>query len=244
MPDDGYSVPRIAALYDATCLLGEDTTFYAALAGATPLRALDLGCGTGRLALALAERGHTVTGLDPAVAMLDIARAKPGGTRVTWVEGDGRTMSLGAQFDLIVMAGHVFQAFLSDEDVQAVLRSCRAHLAPGGRLAFETRNPLAREWERWMPETSRSVTQVERLGVVEEFYTVVGVADQLVEFESHNHFRDSEEWITFQSRLRFMPRDELARHLAAAGFTEVDWRGDWRGSPFDDSKPEIIVIAR
>ena len=48
---------------------------------------LDLGCGTGRLAIALAARGHLVTGVDPARASLDRARGKPGGDRVTWVDG-------------------------------------------------------------------------------------------------------------------------------------------------------------
>jgi hypothetical protein len=125
-----------------------------------------------------------------------------------------------------------------------VLRNARAHLATGGRLAFETRNPRARAWEEWNPEASREVGQVEGLGEVEVYYKVVGVTDRFVDFESYNIFRDTGEQLLSHSRLRFMMQEEVARHLAEAGFTDVDWRGDWRGNPFDESKREVIAIAR
>jgi ubiquinone/menaquinone biosynthesis C-methylase UbiE len=244
MPDDIYVIPRLAALYDHFNPPGEDTAFYVELAGAQPLRALDLGCGTGQLACALVERGHAVTGVDPADAMLAVARNRPGGDWVSWIRGDARTLALGAQFDLIIMTGHVFQVFLGDDDVRAVLRSARQHLAPGGRLAFETRNPLVREWEEWMPDVWRGVAEIDGAGEVEVFYNVVSVVGSYVTFESHHCFRESGETLVSESTLRFLSQDEVARQLTAAGFKHVEWFGDWQGAPFDTHSREIIAVAR
>ena len=85
----------------------------------------------------LAEHGAAVTAVDPACAMLDLARIKPGAERVHWVEGDARGLRLGERFGLIVMTGHAFQTLLSPLDRAACLLAIAAHLAPGGRFVFE-----------------------------------------------------------------------------------------------------------
>ena len=115
---------------------------------------LDLGCGTGLLAAALGEGGE-VFGVDPAAAMLDVARRRAGGQRVTWVEADARTVRLGRRFDLIVMTGHAFQVLLTDDDQRAVCETIAAHLVPGGTFIFDSRNPAAEEWREWTPAASR-----------------------------------------------------------------------------------------
>ena len=84
-----YTDPRLVALYDLWGPFREDTGFYVGLA--TELSAssiIDLGCGTGLLACELAGRGHQVTGVDPSPAMLEVARRRPGGELVRWVQGD------------------------------------------------------------------------------------------------------------------------------------------------------------
>lgn len=66
---------------------------------------------TGRLTLAMADAGHTVTGVDPARAVLDAARAKPGADRVTWIEGTSSLLPTAA-YDVAVMTSHVAQVFV------------------------------------------------------------------------------------------------------------------------------------
>jgi ubiquinone/menaquinone biosynthesis C-methylase UbiE len=89
--------------------------FYRDLAAAVSAGSVvDLGCGTGQLAVELARRGHRVTGIDPSPAMLALRRQRDGGDRVRWVEGDASCLGSG-EYDLVVMSGHVIQ-IITDND--------------------------------------------------------------------------------------------------------------------------------
>ncbi|HTS56326.1 MAG TPA: class I SAM-dependent methyltransferase [Terriglobales bacterium] len=136
-----YQHTQIAEIYDLINRRGQDTDFYLALAGLHPGSVLDLGCGTGTLCCAFAERGHRVTGVDPAAAMLAVARRKPHAEQVEWVESSAQSYKVARRFDLVVMTGHAFQTLLTDADVLAVLETMRDHLKDLGRAAFEARNP-------------------------------------------------------------------------------------------------------
>lgn len=104
-----FNDPRLVTVYDAECPWPRDDDFFLSVVSETPAaRVLDLGCGTGRLALGMAAAGHTVTGVDPARASLDAARAKPGADRVTWIEGTSPVLP-DASFDAAVMTSHVAQ---------------------------------------------------------------------------------------------------------------------------------------
>lgn len=243
MPCAAYTDPRLAAVYDPLNPPGADSAFYLALAGETPKRVLDMGCGTGWLACALAARGHRVTGADPSPAMLAVARTRPGGARVTWIETEANALETATRFDLIVMTGHVFQVFLEDSAVQAALGNLRRHLAPDGRLAFETRNPAVRDWQTWTPDETRETVAVPGVGPVAVHYDIGPAEGELVPYETHFRFAE-DDVVVAPSVLRFMGRERLAGFLAEAGFNEVVWYGDWDRSPPSDTSPEIIVVAR
>jgi ubiquinone/menaquinone biosynthesis C-methylase UbiE len=242
MPDSAYTDPRIAAIYDILNPAAEDTAFYLRLAGQTPQRVLDMGCGTGHLAEALARQGHRVVGADPAKAMLDVARRKPNAEQVTWVESDTAGLNLDTRFDLITMTGHVFQVFLSDEAVHEALLNLKRHLAENGRLTFETRNPAYRAWEKWTPDQTTEQALIPEIGPITIYYDVQTVTDKLVTFNTHIHFAN-EEVVIVPSTLRFMNQAELVKHLQQAGFTQMQWFGNWDSSPLQSDSPEIIVVA-
>jgi 2-polyprenyl-3-methyl-5-hydroxy-6-metoxy-1,4-benzoquinol methylase len=94
---------RVVRLYDLAYPWSRDDDFFVSVLADEPARdVLDLGCGTGRLAIALSRRGYRVTGVDPAGPSLDVARGKPGADRVTWIEASTDVLPAGAGEFLVV----------------------------------------------------------------------------------------------------------------------------------------------
>lgn len=238
VPDPIFADPRLAPLYDVFDDDRSDLDLYRAVAREVGARrVLDVGCGTGTLALLLAGDGLEVTGVDPAGASLDVARAKPGADRVTWWHGDATTLPPLA-VDLATMTGNVAQVFLSDDDWSATLRGIRGALAPGGHLVLETRRPGARAWEAWAADAGAGARDVPGVGRVVEEFAVTEVALPLVSFRSVFRFPDGTE-VASASTLRFRSLAEVRASLAAAGLDVVDVRD----AP-DRPGLEHVVLAR
>lgn len=243
MPDEIFESPELAGLYDLVNPLGIERDFYLSLADGKPLDILDVGSGTGLLAVAFAERGHRVTGVEPAGGMLNVARTRPGSEKVRWVEGAADTFRLDGRFDLITMTGNVFHVFLEDSEITAVLANLRDHLTDGGRLAFETRNPAVREWEEWVPEKSFEVIEAPGIGRVEVWNELAEVSRRFVTFLTCFRFPDGARH-TAASTLRLVDQPRLAGFLSDAGFTDVEWFGNWDRSPLTPESPEFVMVAR
>lgn len=237
-----YIEPRLVALYDIENARGPDTDFYLSLASDLDAHhIIDLGCGTGLLTTELAGGGRRVVGLDPAAAMLAVARRRPGADRVRWVEGDASTLGRGGA-DLVVMTGNVAQVFLDDAAWLATLRRIHEALRPGGHLAFESRNPADRAWERW----NRDAT-LERIespnGPMECWLELVSVGGGRVRFEGHNVFLDTGEVVVAPSELRFRNRAELTGSLTEVGFRVHHVYGGWNRERVADNSPLFVVVA-
>ena len=235
---------RLATIYDLENRWARDDDFFLAFANETPrARVLDLGCGTGRLTLALAAAGHTVTGVDPAPACLDLARAKPGADGVTWIEGTSRALPDRA-YDVAVLTSHVAQEIVADDEWAEILADLRRALVPGGRLAFDSRDPAARRWERWNPADSRRRLTLPDGITVDTWIELIQVRDNLVTFRHHCVFPHGEE-LRSLGTLRFRTEAELRAALTDAGFTVQRVHGGWAGEPVGASDDgELIVVAR
>lgn len=238
-----YVDPRLAELYDRDNPRGADTDFYLGLA--TDLdarRILDLGCGTGLLTRELAAvEGRDVVGVDPAPAMLAVARRQSGADRVRWVEGDAR--ALGTQeADLLVMTGNVAQIFLDDAEWADTLHAIYAALRPGGHLAFESRNPDDHAWERWTRDATYERTD-SPFGPMECWLELVQVGNGRVRFEGRNIFTASGEIVIASSELRFRSQAELTASLLDAGFTVEHVYGDWDRGPVTSASRVMVFIA-
>lgn len=241
--DEVFEDSLFASLYDHFNSWDVCDDFYLSLARESGGRVLDLGCGTGMLACRIARAGLDVMGVDPAEGMLRIARARDGSDWVSWLKAEGQALRLPQRFDLIYMTGHAFQALLSDDDAVALLRTAHDHLAEGGRLAFETRNPARKAWLGWTPDRRRRVVTAEH-GQVEEFYeTSADARTGIVDLTHHYCFANTGKSIVGKSRIRFIDLDHLKRLLAMADLTPVAWYGDWDRSPITATSREFIVIS-
>jgi len=140
--DDGYFDEGVAASYDDDAadmydpaVLEPAVDFLAGLAGDG--RALELGVGTGRIALPLAERGVEVHGIDLSQAMLARLRAKPGADSVGVTAGDFATTSVEGAFRLVYLVFNTIGNLTTQEAQVACFRNAAAHLEPGGCFVIE-----------------------------------------------------------------------------------------------------------
>ena len=224
MPDAIFAHPRLAWVYDAFDGPRDDLAAYVAIAGELGAdRVLDVGCGTGCLAIELAGTGRTVVGVDPAAASLEVARTKDGSDAVTWIHGDAAAIpAVGA--DLALMTGNVAQVFLTEAAWTQVLAAVGAALRPRGYLVFETRRPERRAWEEWAADTGPVTLDVPGQGPVEQRREVTAVHLPLVSVRYTYTFLADGAVITSDSTLRFRDRGDLEPALAGQGYRVLDVR--------------------
>lgn len=224
VPDAIFAHPRLAPVYDAFDGDRDDLTAYLNIADELgAVHVLDIGCGTGCLAVLLAASGRTVVGVDPAEASLEVAKSKEETSRITWVHGDATTMpALGA--DLAVMTGNVAQVFLTDEDWTQALQGIHAALRPGGYLVFETRRPERRAWEEWAADAGPVILDIPGSGPIEQRREITEVSLPFVSFRYTYRFLADGAVVTSDSILRFRSRDEVESSLLAHGYRTLDVR--------------------
>jgi SAM-dependent methyltransferase len=224
-----YLEPRLVALYDDVASERPDIPFYVDLAAQLPATTVaDVGCGTGRLAVELASRGHRVAGVDPSPAMLEAARRRPGGDLVRWLRGDASHLAPG-EWDMVVLSGNVVQVITDDRALLATFAAIRRALRPGGRLVFDSRNPAARCWTRWTPRDSHRTLA----GGVEFWYANTRADGDRVSYETHYRFPGGDE-VVARGELRFRSYAWLKHALAGAGFA-LD--------PMDADAPDLVFLA-
>lgn len=236
-PDPAFADPRLADLYDMLDGDRSDLATYEAIVGEVgATTVLDIGCGTGSLAVRLAEQGLHVVGLDPALASLEVAQRKPGADLVRWVHGDATTLNGRAvEADLAVMTGNVAQVFVDDADWSLNLEAVRNALCPGGWFVFETRRTEARDWERW--NIDPTPIELPNGETVVFSRTVTSVELPLVSFETRTV--TSRETVHSSSTLRFREGEEIEADLARFGFLVVEVRG----AP-DRPGKELVFLAQ
>ena len=234
-----------------------DTDFYRRLARETGGPILEVGCGTGRVATALATDGHEVVGIDLSGPMLDLAQQRraalsaDAAARLSFQPADLRTLDLGRDFALIVTPGRVFQFMLTSAAQREALTALRTHLRPNGRLVLDLFDPrldlvvpraeaTARGGELIHPTTGNRVT-----------WEVTGrrpdPARQLVaenwKFSEIDGSGKVLRTATEQLTLRWSLRSEMRFLFELVGLAVVADYGDFSGGPPVYGREQVWVLA-
>ncbi len=190
---------------------------------------LELGIGSGRLALPLAARGLEVHGIDASRAMLDRLRAKPGSEALTLVQGDMADLELGAvpPFAVVFAAFNTFFNLSSADAQQRCLARVAALLAPEGVFVLEAFVPAdARDVPSGVAVTPRVIA-------ADEVVLAVSRHDAVQQTITGQHIHITEAGIRLRPwHLRYADLVQLDAMAAVAGL-ELTWRhGGWDGRPF------------
>jgi SAM-dependent methyltransferase len=235
---DGYD--KVAHLYDLFDDKPNIDFFlkYASSAG----RLIDIGAGTGRIAIPLARRGLDVTCIEPSPGMRSVFEAKiarepdlPGIIRI--VASHAADFRLGRTFPLAIMSG-CFDHFLDDDERAASLANIAAHLVPGGRLLFDSFPGLMRQSPlKAAGEAAVDETVYKRL--VGGRILPGAVKDTELVYEAYVGGRLIDR-IAVHSLVGITSRRHILDLVAAAGFEVINEFGDYRSTPYEDQ--EVLVI--
>lgn len=244
--------PRLVAVYDTICALGNEKEFYINLAKDLSVKTIvDLGCGTGLLTFELANLGYKMIGVEPSKLMLEVAQKNSKGLNVQWIQGDATALEV-FNADLVIMTGHVAQFHVEDEQWKNTLKSIHKTLKAGGYLAFESRNPDVQPWNNpnqenntdwYAPNFYRDFYDPNE-GKIEYRAKLLEVDGEKVTSEGHYLFTRTGEELTSANTLIFRTREEIENSLKEAGYSIEKIYGSWDGSIANQESPEFIFVAK
>jgi ubiquinone/menaquinone biosynthesis C-methylase UbiE len=244
----------------------DDVEFYVSLVRRLqPRKVLELGCGTGRITLPLAEQGaqlaFDVTGLDSQAEMLETAKkrlleAPPKvRERLRLIQGDMRTWQSESAFDLIVIPCSSISHLLTLQDQLTVWNQCRRNLRPGGRFVVEITMPNMATFADSFNVPPRALVEIdvdksdESDGVrfirrkTSRYLSHEQCAQTRFLYEKYQNGRAIDGYIDDFAGHVFFPR-ELQLLFIHTGFEVEQTLGDYRGRPLKPNSPLIIMIGK
>jgi hypothetical protein len=238
MPVDHFG-EAVAARYDERTagmaepdVLDPIVDFLADLAGDGA--ALELGIGTGRIALPLSGRGVPVHGIDLSEAMLSRLRGKPGAAKIGVTLGDFATTTLEARFTLVYLVANTIMNLTTQDQQVACFENAAAHLEPGGCFVVEVLVPGLQRLppgERFQPF---AVTPT-HLGLDE-----IDVATQAL--VSHHYWVDGDRVQVLSPPFRYVWPSELDLMARLAGMSLRERFGDWTREPFTGASAKHVSV--
>lgn len=232
----------------------EDIALYRSLADVVGDPILELGCGTGRILLPLAEDGYHVTGVDGSATMLERARsrAEERGTSdlVRFEHADIRTADVapGGPFGLVIVGLNTLLHLPTQEDQRSLLAAAHRALDPRGQLVIDILNPTP----HLLVELSRGVTHEGTWphpagGVVDKWSSreLIATEQRLATTIWYDHTLPDHRVHRARAAftLRYVHLAELVLMLEMAGFVEWHAYGGYELEPFDDGAERLVVTA-
>jgi SAM-dependent methyltransferase len=229
--------PRVAERFDERyayqadpAVVGPMVDFLAELARGG--RALELGIGTGRIALPLAQRGVPVHGIDLSEAMVARLQAKPGAEAIGVTIGDFATTRVDGSFSLAYVVANTIMNLTTQEEQVACFRNVAAHLEAGGCFVVEVMVPRLRRLppgERFQPfEVSPG-----HLGFDEYDVARQGLV-------SHHYWMEGDRVEVLSPPFRYVWPSELDLMAQLAGMTLRERWADWHRRPFTSESDKHV----
>ncbi len=202
-------------------------------------RVLELGIGTGRVALPMHDLGIEVQGIDASNAMVAELRAKPGGDEIAVAIGDFADVAVGGRFSLVFVVFNTFFGLLSQEEQVRCFRNVAQHLEPDGVFLIEAFVP---DLTRFTRGQSVSAVDIE----TDSFELDVGRLDAVRQVVKSQHLiMSGDQARLLPVQIRFAWPSELDLMAKLAGLELLDRWAGWDKEPFkDDSKFHVSVYAR
>jgi len=238
-PRQNYFGAGVAERYDDSssemfdpAVIEPTVDFLAALAGDGA--ALELGIGTGRVALPLSRRGVTVCGIDLSSEMVEQLRAKPGADRIQVTLGDFATTNVPGEFALAYLVYNTINNLTTQDDQVACFQNAAAHLRPGGCFVVEVGVP---QLQRLPPgETVRPFTVTPaRLGFDEYDIASQGLV-------SHHYWMEGDRFRGLSVPFRYVWPAELDLMAKLAGMTLRERWSGWNREPFTSESRKHISV--
>jgi SAM-dependent methyltransferase len=237
-----YFDERIAERYDELwaslaqpAVVDPAVRFLADLAGGGG--ALELGIGTGRIALPLSQRGVRVHGIELSPAMIAQLQAKPGAGDIGITIGDFATTAVGRRFGLVYLVRNTITNLTTQDEQVACFRNVAAHLEPGGHFVIEIYIP---ELQRLPPGETVHPFALEPTHLGFEEYDL---AKQIA--FSHHYWVIDGQLQTFSSPHRYVWPSELDLMARLAGLSLQERWNDWTRAPFtSESRSHVSVWQR
>jgi SAM-dependent methyltransferase len=241
-----YFGESVAARYDdddagmfAPAVVGPAADFLAGLAaesGPGEPSALELGIGTGRIALPLSQHGVLVHGIDLSEAMVARLRAKPGAEHISVTVGDFATATAGRAFRLVYLVYNTIGNLAAQDDQVACFRNAAAHLEPGGHFVIEVGVPDLRRLppgQTVVPFTLKPG----RLGFDEYDLVNQGLV-------SHHYWQTGDRWESLSMPFRYVWPAELDLMARLAGMRLRERWADWNRAPFTADAAKHVSVWR
>jgi SAM-dependent methyltransferase len=248
-PDDNLSDYADPEIYDLENQDFEpDGSFFLAFARKLGGAVLELGCGTGRVTIPLAQDNVDITGLDVVPAMIQRAKQKAGDLPIQWIIDDIRHFRLERAFCLIFETGSVFQHLLTRSDQESYLARVREHLEQDGRFIFSLMFPhpglLTSKGaeEEWFQYEDHHGHKVRVSGT--EYY------DPIRQVKLETAYR---RWVDESGRefltvaplsLRYVFPQEIETLLHYNGFGIDEQFGDWDSSQLTGKSRRMILVCQ
>jgi len=239
VPEDRFD-DRIARTYEAKwpevfdpAVVDPAVEFLVGLAG-TGI-ALELGVGTGRIALPLSRRGIRVHGIELSPAMVEQLRAKPDADDIGVTIGDFATAHVDETFSLAYLVRNTIMNLTTQDEQVACFRNVAAHLDPGGCFVIEVMVPALRQLPPGEQFRAFTVTPT-HLG----FEEYVDLVEQIS--VSHHYWVADGRLDTFSAPFRYVWPSELDLMARLAGMTLRERWADWNREPFTGESPSHVSV--